>query len=107
MPREGTTTHHCPGRDCWVGDISPGGCRAFMKNGKAIYCEKHQMPCRMGCYKWYHLKSDPGCCSCRGKVQADDREERKEAEAKREVAKKNTDDEFFKQTGKARKPRKG
>jgi hypothetical protein len=96
-----STKHHCPGRNCKVGNISPGGCdRKWL--GNLEYSDKHEMPCRNGCEKKKHLKNAPGCKSCIAKMDADKRRERLEAEEERNKGKKDKDDDFW-NPGKDRK----
>ncbi|KAF2636567.1 hypothetical protein P280DRAFT_483530 [Massarina eburnea CBS 473.64] len=63
------TKHHCGGRNRWIGDISPGGCRQVYTDN-LIYCAKHEMPCRNGCEEWIHLKNQDGCQACKGNALA-------------------------------------
>ncbi|EMD62806.1 hypothetical protein COCSADRAFT_358815 [Bipolaris sorokiniana ND90Pr] len=74
----GRTKHHCPGRDGWVGDISPGNC--IQSCGK------------------YHFASPEACRKCIGKMRADERRERVErqkAKEEKEEKDKNKEDDFL------------
>jgi hypothetical protein len=92
--------HHCPGRDGWVGDASPGNCQ---KHGN--HCGKHQTICKCGCGNW-HLKSQAGCATYIGRLEAEERRERAERQRIREEEAKAKEDAFFNPPKKRKKPKK-
>lgn len=101
MPKGGytSTLHHCPGKSGWVGDISPGNCR-MVNFGRVKFCEKHEMPCRNGCYERKHLQNQEGCTSCEKAWAA---EAKREREAKEKATKSSSDDSDFWNPPKGRK----
>jgi hypothetical protein len=94
-PKTGTV-HHCPGRDGWVDDISPGNCVKINRDG-AKFCNKHQMLCRNGCRK-FHMKSQVGCTSCQGRIAAEKRHADAAAIKAKEHAKKKADNDWYHET---------
>ncbi|KAF1952776.1 hypothetical protein CC80DRAFT_571561 [Byssothecium circinans] len=100
------TKHHCPGMNCWVGDVSPGGCRQVSLPGGINYCGKHEIPCRNGCKNWYHLLSQDGCLSCEARWMKEAANARKGKNAEREDATKVKDDDFFNPGKERKKPKK-
>lgn len=112
MGKTGTgTKHHCVGRNGWVGDISPGGCkevtRTNMVTGRRVtYCSKHEMPCRRGCATWNHLKNEAGCKSCLGLWNAEARRAKEAVEEAKNAARGKVDDAFWNPAKERKKPRK-
>ncbi|KAH7564355.1 hypothetical protein BM1_01402 [Bipolaris maydis] len=101
-PPNGKTKHHCPGRDGWVGDISPGNC---VQSADGTHCKTHEIPCTQGCGK-YHLASQEACRKCVGKKRADERRERAERQKAKEEESKKKGDGFFNPGKERKKPRK-
>ncbi|KAH7394888.1 hypothetical protein DE146DRAFT_756774 [Phaeosphaeria sp. MPI-PUGE-AT-0046c] len=94
MGRITGTVHHCPGRDGWVSDVSPGGC-VKARVGSIAYCKKHQTPCINGCPDGIHLKNQSGCLSCEQRVYSEQRRAKKQADKERAKAQKDKDDDFW------------
>jgi hypothetical protein len=98
------TKHHCVGHKAWIGDISPGGCREI-KVGSLSYCDKHEMACINGCKDWYHLKNQPGCMACKGRMMAEARRSRAVTEKVRGAVKMQEDQAFWNPARERRKTR--
>lgn len=65
MGKKGTgTKYHCPEATGPVGDITAGKCRQIRSPLGGIYCQKHEMPCRVHPDEWQHLKNQDSCRAC-------------------------------------------
>ncbi|KAF1912208.1 hypothetical protein BDU57DRAFT_522349 [Ampelomyces quisqualis] len=98
MPRNSGTVHHCPGRNGWVGNISPGNCHKIT-TGVRTHCTTHSKICEGPCDgKWAHLKNQPGCLQCKSKWDANERNKQAAIAKAKEDAKKKGKDDWFHET---------
>ncbi|KAF2731261.1 hypothetical protein EJ04DRAFT_566988 [Polyplosphaeria fusca] len=100
------TKHHCPGKNCWISDISPGGCRPVKEAGiKNAYCSKHEQKCPNGCASWICLKNQSGCGNCVREEEMESKREREAAQTTRDAA-NQAQDTFWNPGKERKKPRK-